>query len=298
MKFNNFIRKRKALVITLGVLAALLAILVIVLWFGMSSQEDGPMVNGRREPVSTEDTGQGTPAETTEPPNSGAEPTGTGTDPDNPSNTDPDDAWWEGLEGSGNSGDSNGSATEPAEGIASDNLTCDDFALFSGQYVEDGRDELVENVASILVTNRSGRFLDLATLTYDIDGQTATFIVTGLPPGRSAWVMEASRMTANHSSSFTYQDCVTAFRDDVVASTDKITITSNGNMLTASNNTHDTLENVCLYYRSVHTDGNFFGGITYLVSFGTLEPGASVETLAGHYVEGNSEIIRIGWQSG
>ena len=182
--------------------------------------------------------------------------------------------------------------------IASGDITCEDFALFSGQYVEDGRDELVTNVAAILVKNKSDRFLDFATLSFDIDGKTATFIVTGLPAGRSAWVMEATRMTATHDSTFTYLECVSSFRDDVIVKTDKVTITADGNMLTAANNSQQTMNNVCVYYRTVHSDGNFFGGITYVVDFGTLEPGQSAETLAGHYDGSKTEIVRISWQTG
>ena len=175
-------------------------------------------------------------------------------------------------------------------------LSGTNFSIFSGQFVEDGKDELVENVAALLVTNNSDQFLDFATLQYDIDGQTATFIVTGLPAGRCAWVMEKSGLVIGGGATFTYQGCSTSMRDGVAASTDKISISSDGNMLTAVNNTNETLEGVFVYYKSLHTDGNFFGGITYLADFGTIEPGASSETLAGHYVEGSTEIVRIGWQ--
>ena len=71
-----------------------------------------------------------------------------------------------------------------------EDVVCKQFSSFSGQYVEDGSDVLVENVASMLVTNKSDRFLDLATLEYEIDGKKATFVVTGLPAGKSTWVME------------------------------------------------------------------------------------------------------------
>ena len=182
------------------------------------------------------------------------------------------------------------------ESFESKEIICTQESLFSGQFVEDGRDELVENVAAMLVTNNSDQYLDLATLIYDINGETATFVVTGLPAGKSAWVMEKSGLVIAGDAKFTYKGSTTSFRGDVIASTDKITITSDGNMLTAVNNTNETMENVVAYYKTIHTDGNYFGGITYLVDFGTIEPGASSETMAGHYVEGSTEIVRIGWQ--
>ena len=148
----------------------------------------------------------------------------------------------------------------------------------------------------MLVTNNSDQFLDLATLQYTINGKAATFVVTGLPAGKSAWVLEENRMTISDNANFKYQDCVTSFKDGVIASSDKVTIKADGNMLTATNNTKKTLKNVFVYYKSVHTDGNFFGGITYMVDFGTLKSGESVESLAGHYVKGETKIVRIGWQ--
>ena len=181
------------------------------------------------------------------------------------------------------------------EEIASGDITCDEFGRYSGQYVEDGRDELVENVAVARVTNRSDQFLDLATITIDISGQKATFVVTGLPAGRSAWVLEANRMTIGQTASFEFLDCATSFRSDVTAKTDRVKITANGNMLTATNTTSQKLENVFVYYRTLHTDGAFLGGITYTVQFGDLEPGQSAEVLAGHYDAAKSEIVRIGW---
>lgn len=287
MRSNNSIRQRQMLLIAIAVLAVLLIVLAAVAWRTSTAPEDPLLSAGETTAGSAETAGESGTEESLARETDGTNPqnqqTASGNDQTEP----------------GNSGISNEPTIQtPVGNSDSEKLTCDEFALFSGQFVEDGRDELVEDVASILVTNRSQRFLDLATITYDIDGQTATFVVTGLPPGRSAWVMESSRMTATQSAKFTYVDSVTSFRDDVVASTEKIAIKADGNMLTATNNTDQTLENVCVYYRNLHTDGNFFGGITYVVSFGTLEPGMSAEKLAGHYSAGTTEIVRVGWQDG
>ena len=187
---------------------------------------------------------------------------------------------------------------KPTDQISGGEIVCKDYALFSGRFVEDGRDELVQNVAAILVKNESDQFLDLATISYDIDGKSAAFLVTGLPAGKSAWVMEITRMQASHSSVFTYKDCITSFKSDVVLETDMFSVTADGNMHTATNTSGKTLNNVCVYYRAIHDDGNYFGGITYLADFGTLAPGESLEVLAGHYAQGAAEIIRYGWTDG
>lgn len=175
-------------------------------------------------------------------------------------------------------------------------IFCDNFSSFSGSFVEDGSDIPVENVAAMRVTNNTDRFLDLATIEYEINGKSATFVATGLPPGKSAWVMERNQLTIEKGSDFKYINKITAFKDEVVSSTDKITLFAEGNMLTAVNNTDEKLEGVFVYYKTLHTDGNYLGGITYKTTFGDLEPGESKTELAGHYDKSKTEIVRIGWK--
>lgn len=273
------------LLIALAVLLVVAAVLIFWLTHVGGTPPAGESQQGEGDPADTGQTQTGvTEASTTPADTGGSEQSGgeSSTKPTSGSNT-------------GSNNDST-KQTEPDNEFTNRDalIACDEYSLFSGQFVEDGKDNLVSNVATILVTNNSDQFLDLATIMYLIDGKTATFVVTGLPAGRSAWVLESSKLTATASSTFTYVDKTTSFRENVSATSDKVTITADGNMLTATNNSDETLEGVFIYYRSVHTDGNFLGGITYLVDFGTLEPGASVEKMGGHYSE-DSEIIRIGW---
>lgn len=181
--------------------------------------------------------------------------------------------------------------------IANGDLKVEQFAVFSGQFVEDGRDELVENVAAILVKNKSEKFLDFAVLTYQVDGQDAAFVVTGLPAGESAWVMEITKLKAKNESKFVYQDCISSFRDSVMASSEDLEIQVEGNTMKVINRSDDFMYNIFVYYKNRHSDGNYFGGITYAVEFGTLAPNTSAHTIAGHYQDGVTEIIRVGWQT-
>lgn len=294
MRSNNRITQRKILLVVTGILAALLVILLLVaLWLGSAEDPsvpvDGP--SGTTVPSQSQEVAE---PEKTKPPGMAAtypddtqhqvptDPVTTEPAPTNPAPTQPP-----------HRDDPPPQTEPPVEDIP---LEVKRVARFSGQFVEDGSDALVEHVAAILVTNPSDRFLDLATVTYDIEGKTATFVVTGLPAGRSAWVMEQGAMSIAKDVQTNYLGCVTTYRDGVSATADEITIRSEGNMLTAVNNTDRTLDNVFIYYKTLHSDGNFFGGITYLVDFGTLAPGGSAQSIAGHFQEGKTEIVRIGWQ--
>ena len=186
------------------------------------------------------------------------------------------------------------SVTVPPEQL----LICEDIGLYNGAFVEDGSDEPVQNVAALLITNGSDQYLDLAKLTYEIDGQEAVFMVTGLPAGGTAWVLEGSRMTASAESEFRHKNTVTSFRDNAVNTLEGVDLEFNGTMLKATNTTDTTFKALTVYYKVLHDDGNYLGGITYMVSFGDLEPGQSAEKIAGHFQSDKTHIVRIGYQEG
>lgn len=108
--------------------------------------------------------------------------------------------------------------------------------------------------------------------------------------------MEASRKTAGADSVFTQPEVITSFRKDAQAAPEGLTVASAGTTLKVTNNRDTTLRNVTVYYKVRHSDGNYFGGITYMAAFGDLEPGQSAEKLAGHFKEGITDIVRIGYQ--
>ena len=174
-------------------------------------------------------------------------------------------------------------------------LICEDYGMFSGSFVEDGSDEPVQNVAALLITNGSDQYLDLAELIYELDGQKAVFLVTGLPAGSSAWVLESTRMTASAETRFQHKNSVTSFRKDAVNTLDGVSLEFNGTMLKATNTTDRTFQDVTVYYKALHHDGNYLGGITYMTTFGDLEPGQSAEKLAGHFQPEKCQIVRIGY---
>lgn len=189
---------------------------------------------------------------------------------------------------------------EPTEPVTTkppeQQLILTDYGIYSGAFVEDSTDQPVENVAALLVTNGSDQYLDFAMLTYDLDGEEATFMVSGLPAGTSAWVLESSRKTANADTDFQHKDTITSFRKNAVNSLEGVDLQFNGTMLKAINTTDKTFREVTIYYKVLHSDGNFLGGITYMVPLGDLAPGQSTEKIAGHFQPDNSYIVRIGYQ--
>ena len=179
---------------------------------------------------------------------------------------------------------------------SSEDLYCLEFTSYSGPFVEDGSNEPVENILAVLIENRSDEFLEFATVTYDVDGKTAEFVVTGLPSKESAWVLESNRMQANADLEFEFIDCQSTFRNDAILTTDKLEVTIKENTLALKNISDDVISNPCVYYKNVNTDGNYLGGITYMIGFDTLKSDDTKEKKAGHYSE-NSRIVRYSYQT-
>ena len=190
-----------------------------------------------------------------------------------------------------------GESEPPATtGNGSGGLLCLQYSKFSGTFPEDGTGRQVKNVAAILVHNSSDEYLDYADVTCVIGSESGAFHVTGLPPGATAWVLEKDAKTVAADDYFGAMQCKEyAFRADAVMSTDKLSVKAEGNTLTVTNRSNKTLENACLYYKTVHGDGHYFGGITYMLNFGTLEPGASAQKQSSHFGS-QSRIVRYSFQ--
>lgn len=179
---------------------------------------------------------------------------------------------------------------------SSGDLYCLEFTSYSGPFVEDGTNEQVENILAMLLENRSDEYLDFATITYDVGGETAEFTISGLPPGESTWVLEANRMPARGDAEFELLDCQSSFRNDAVLTTEDLEVVTEQNSLTVKNISDKTLNNVCVYYKNFNSDGNYLGGITYMIAFDTLSPDEELEKASAHFSE-NSRIVRYSYQT-
>lgn len=189
--------------------------------------------------------------------------------------------------------------TEPTtpDRLSEHDLVCLEYSTFSGAYPEDGTGRQVQDVAAMLVRNDSDKFLDYAMIQCDIGNGSGNFKVTGLPAGASVWVLEQDGKTVGAEETFKVSDCKDyAFRTDAILDTDLLDVQSNGDTVTVTNISNKTLENICIYYKTVFSDGNFFGGITYMLAFDSLGPDQSAQKQTSHFGE-DSQIVRYSFQT-
>lgn len=182
----------------------------------------------------------------------------------------------------------------PTNGFSDENLYLQALGGYSGNYLEDGTDELVSNVAAILVTNTSDKMLQVAQIVFQVgDGQVAQFQISNLPAGETVLALELTRRPYSSADDFSYGKTASAYMEDPTLESDRVRVdTSKAGELTLENISGETLSEVYVYYKYVQ-GSSYLGGITYVVPFENVAPGASVTVTAGHFHPDNSQVMDV-----
>lgn len=180
--------------------------------------------------------------------------------------------------------------TEQNDPVELDGLRFTSFGRYSGAYVEDGSNDPVEDVAIVLVVNTGERFLEYASVSFEIDGEPATFTVTNLPPQRGAWVLEKNALTVQGGASFVLKSGSTTFCTPEEVST--VTAQALDGTVLVENHSESESFSGYIYYKTVYEDGNYLGGVTYRSLIEDLPAQSRTEITAAHCDE-TAEIVRI-----
>lgn len=202
----------------------------------------------------------------------------------------------DGADDATSSRDTEPEATEdPSYRLSDPCLTLTSLGGYSGNYLEDGSDELVSNVAAILVTNDGDRMLQVAEITFQVnDAEQAVFQITDLPVGATVLALDQNRRTYSDEDDYSYGRVSSGYIDTPSLEEDKFTLdTSEAGKLTLTNLTGETYGKVYVYYKYVQLGGVYLGGITYRVPFENVPADGEVESLAGHFNPNNSKIMAV-----
>ncbi len=198
--------------------------------------------------------------------------------------------------------------TKPEDAAAKLQFT--QYGRYSGPYVEDGQSKYAEGIVALYVTNISDEYLEYANVKCDVSGQEAVFLVTGLKPHSSAWVLERNKLAIEEERindvTMTHLSDQSSFKDDNSDASQDVIISLQSGYLTAYNNSGKDLKSVYVYYKeqlamrdesgkTQYQNGIFLGGITYRVLLGNIKNGETVEATAGHCAPLGCEVVRIEW---
>lgn len=166
---------------------------------------------------------------------------------------------------------------------------------YSGVYMEDGTDEIVQDVMMLVLENTSERCLQLARIDVVYGDRTAEFEVTSLPAGQKAVLLERGRQGVGEGL---YHSCaarnVVFFEEPMDLAEDRIALTGEAGRLQASNRTGEDIPGpVCIYYKNSAED-LFYGGITYRVTIPEgIAAGETVTVPAGHYDPERCRFVQV-----
>lgn len=191
------------------------------------------------------------------------------------------------------------SMLEEINGITFDNglqVLC--AGRYSGSYLEDGTDEQIRDVLSIVVSNNGTSLVEYGTISFSYGKQTAEFEFSGLPVGASVLVQEKNRITWNNGTKITDLSCsevalpasiVLDFGDDFELYADEGVI----NVKNISET--DFSEDVSVFYKNFDY-GLFLGGITYRARItGGIKAGEIAQSLQKHYQNDTSAILYMAY---
>lgn len=178
--------------------------------------------------------------------------------------------------------------------LSDERITIESVGAYSGNYIEDGSDEPIENVAAMIITNNSDQMLQVGDITFQVTKKAqASFRVTNLMPHTSVLVLELNRRKYKEKDDYSYGTVASAWLDEPDILEDKFEIKKENGKLTLVNKTDDTYDTVYVYYKYARSGGVYMGGITYRVPFKNVGAKKSVESVANHFNKNSSRIIDI-----
>lgn len=179
-----------------------------------------------------------------------------------------------------------------SETEAPDTLSVVQWGSYSGYFVEDGSDREVENIPCLLVHNTTDQYLDYGVINAVIGGVDCSFVVTGLPGGDTAWVMEEQGQTIETMDSYTYTGQTLSQLKDLPTE-DRVQVRFLNGELEVTNTSDVTFSEIRVYYKLLNSDGYYLGGITYTTKGESLEPGQTMTLAAGHSTENGCALVRV-----
>lgn len=193
-------------------------------------------------------------------------------------------------------------ATEPQEtvptleNVLGHDVEILDIGSYTGQFMEDGTDEIVSGILMLKIVNNGEEAIQYAEITMDYGGQTARFSVSTLLPGATMILLEQNRMAYSadvEPANLTMQN-VAVFSEALSRCEDKLKIQILDGAINVSNiSGKDIAGEVRIFYKN-YVDGIYYGGITYVVRIQQgIKADQIKQIMASHFSASDSVIMFI-----
>ena len=167
---------------------------------------------------------------------------------------------------------------------------------YAGIYMEDGTDELVDNVLMLKLTNYGDKVLEYAEMTVALPSGNAKFSVSTLEPGATVILLEKNRMAHSADEDYTNitADFAAFFEEPLDKCEDVLKIQALDGAMNITNLSGEDISGpVRIYYKN-YADGIYYGGITYRITLeGGIKAGELRQIMANHFYQNGSAILSV-----
>ena len=175
-----------------------------------------------------------------------------------------------------------------------DNVLLDKVYTATGYFPEDGKDEAIENVLAVKVTNTSDRTVEYMTFTVTVNNSDYSFAAATVPAGKSVYVFNSQKKEAPEEilSIEGKSQYEIFFSEEPTAKSDIFTYQiGNGTVSVMNISGNDIRSDIVVYYKSI-ADNGYLGGITYRFRItGGLRASESFNAYAPHAYSHMTEIM-------
>lgn len=174
-------------------------------------------------------------------------------------------------------------------------LTIERIGGYSGRYMEDGSNDIVQDVLMLILRNEAEQDLQLARVRIEYPDFTAEFEVTNLAAGERAVLLERNRCADPQDA---YLEItagnVVFFPEKMDLMPDILELGGKAGVVEATNVSGTDLAGpVYIYYKNSAGD-LLYGGITYRVLIeGGIPAGQTVRVPAGHYAPEDCRFVMV-----
>lgn len=183
-------------------------------------------------------------------------------------------------------------------GDMGDGLRLAAVGTYTGEFMEDGSNDPVENVLALVIENTGVDLIEYAELSTTFDNSNATFQFTAIPAGGYVLVLESNRQTATQDSSVQLPQVVRLAKvNDLILdySNDFQLYTADGviNLVNTSGKDYDN--DIFVYYKTYQYNV-YMGGVTYRARFsGGLADGAIGQSTQNHFSQADSVVVYMAY---
>lgn len=174
-----------------------------------------------------------------------------------------------------------------------DGVYIEEIFSFSGEYVEDGSNDLCENIAAVKLVNDSDVHYQYLEFTVSTETAEYSFSASTLFAGARMTVLDQKRTVFSDEHIISVNsNTVAPFVQQPTVHLETFEISYLDGIINVKNLTDQDHNDVYVYYKNIDENG-YFGGITYRSAFGTVAANAIAQNSAANIHKDSSRVVFV-----